>query len=79
MAARAGMKAAGRSAIAGSLILGAIEGLNLLIMRVVMPYMEKQQVEQGMVIDRLLPPEDPSRVRSTASKNNPETRLIGGY
>lgn len=62
------MKAAGRSAIVGSVILAAIEGLNLLLMRVLMPSIEKQQMEQGMEIDRLIPPVDPARPRSNYPK-----------
>lgn len=79
LAARAGMKAAGRSAIAGSLILGAIEGLNLLIMRVITPYMEKQQMEQGMEIDRLIPPNDPTRVRSNIPKSLAGAPIMSGF
>lgn len=52
----------------GSVILAAIEGLNLLLMRVLMPSIEKQQLEQGMEIDRLNPPNDPTRVRSSYPK-----------
>jgi hypothetical protein len=68
LAARAGFKAAGRSAVVGGVILAAIEGLNLVIMRVLMPSIEKKQMEQGMEIDRLMPPVDPSRPRSNYSK-----------
>lgn len=63
LAARAGFKAAGRSALAGGVILAAIEGLNVLLMRVLMPRMEKAAQEQGMPIDRLEPPADPFRPR----------------
>lgn len=68
LAARAGIKAAGRSALVGGVILAAIEGLNLVIMRVLMPSMEQQQAAQGIEVDRLLPPVDPSRPRSVAPK-----------
>lgn len=57
------MKAAGRSALAGGLILAAIEGLNLVLTRVLMPSMEQQAAEQGVPIDPLLPPADPTRPR----------------
>lgn len=67
LAARAGIKAAGRSALAGGVILAAIEGLNLLLMRVLMPKMEKQQLEAGIPIDTLEPPNDPLRPRSKLS------------
>ncbi len=49
--------------MAGGAILAAIEGLNVVLMRVLMPLMEKQQVEAGVEIDRLIPPVDPSRPR----------------
>jgi hypothetical protein len=71
LAARAGVKAAGRSALAGGVILAAIEGLNILIMRVLMPKIEKQgQEASGMAapVDPLLPPNDPSRPRSKIPK-----------
>lgn len=68
LAARAGLKAAGKSALVGGVILAAIEGLNLVVMRVIMPQFEKQQLEQGMEIDRLEPPLDPLRRRRRAEK-----------
>lgn len=73
LAARAGIKAAGRSAVAGGVILAAIEGLNLLLMRVLMPSIEKQQMEAGIPIDTLEPPNDPLRPRSkfSAKKQKP--------
>lgn len=58
LAARAGMKAAGKSALVGGIILAAIEGLNILLMRVIMPQFEKQAEDPAMV-DKLLPPPDP--------------------
>lgn len=64
LAARAGLKAAGRSALAGGVILAAIEGLNILVARIVMPRLEKQAQEAGMQIDRLEPPNDPNRPRT---------------
>lgn len=63
LAARAGLKAAGRSALAGGVILAAIEGLNVLLMRVLMPQMEKAAQQQGVPVDRLEPPVDPYRPR----------------
>lgn len=67
LAARAGVKAAGRSAVVGGLILAAIEGLNLLLVRVLMPKMEKMNAEAGLPappVDTLEPPVDPRRPRS---------------
>lgn len=64
LAARAGLKAAGRSAVAGGVILAAIEGLNILVARIIMPRLEKQAQEKGMTIDRLEPPNDPYRPRT---------------
>jgi len=61
LAARAGMKAAGKSALVGGVILAAIEGLNLVVMRVVMPYFEKQQTVE---VDTLMPPVDPLKPRN---------------
>lgn len=49
--------------MAGGAILAAIEGLNVVLMRVLMPLLEKQQAEAGVEIDRLIPPVDPSRPR----------------
>lgn len=75
LAARAGLKAAGKSALVGGVILAAIEGLNLVLMRVIMPQFEKQQ-EVGYEIDQLLPPPDPSRPRSRlglAPKHTPNS------
>lgn len=63
LAARAGVKAAARSGLAGGAILAAIEGLNIVLMRVLMPLLEKQQAEAGVEIDRLIPPADPMRPR----------------
>jgi hypothetical protein len=69
LAARAGVKAAGRSAVVGGVILAAIEGLNLLLMRVLMPSIEKQQQEQGIEVDKLNPPVDPTRPRNNFPKH----------
>lgn len=67
LAARAGMKAAGKSALAGGVILAAIEGLNIVVMRVIMPAFEKQAAAEGGMVDTLMPPMDPSRPRQTYS------------
>jgi mitochondrial import inner membrane translocase subunit TIM17 len=73
LAARAGLKAAGRSAFAGGMVLAAIEGLNLVLMRVLMPSMEQQQLAQSgaIVVDQLLPPSDPARPRISRTKSKP--------
>lgn len=67
LAARAGIRAAGRNAIAGGVILAAIEGLGLVLQRVLMPMLEKQQTQADMPQDLLEPPVDPLRpyVKST--------------
>ena len=66
LAARAGVKAAGRNALMGGVILAAIEGLNVVVSRVVMPMMEQNQREK-LEVDLLDPPVDPLRpyVKST--------------
>lgn len=69
LAARAGMKAAGKSALFGGLILAAIEGLSLAMSRVFVPFLEKQTMASaGMPIDTLEPPSDPSRPRNAYPK-----------
>jgi len=72
LAARAGLKAASKSAAVGGVILAAIEGLNVLLMRVVMPMFEKNQaIEAGHeVVDKLLPPVDPLRSRQSFNRGN---------
>ena len=66
LAARAGPKVAAKNAAFGGIILAAIEGLNVMVSRVLMPYMEKKSQEGGgmVVVDRLEPPVDPLRRRS---------------
>ena len=66
LAARAGAKVAAKNALVGGVILAAIEGLNVMVSRVLMPYMEKKSQEGGgmVVVDRLEPPVDPLRRRS---------------
>lgn len=71
----------GRNAVAGGVILAAIEGVSLLVTRVVMPALEKQFQEDaaGAAIvkkkDKLLPPVDPARklprYRSSISRSSP--------
>lgn len=61
LAARAGLKASGKSALVGGVILAAIEGLNIVVTRLAMPFMEQKQLEAGHQIDYLDPPVDPMR------------------
>lgn len=63
LAARAGLKSAARSGAVGGVLMAAIEGLNIVIQRVLMPYMEKKQNEAAGTIhvDLLDPPIDPLR------------------
>jgi len=63
LALRAGPAAAGKSALVGGVLLAAIEGLNLLVTRVIMPSLEKQDLENSMGVDKLEPPPDPLRPR----------------
>lgn len=72
LAIRAGPKVAGKNALAGGVILAVIEGLNVGIQRVVMPYFERRALEaEGAIkVDLLDPPEDPMRARSRS--------LLGG-
>lgn len=64
LAARAGVKQAAKSGAIGGILLAAIEGLNIVVQRVVMPYIEKSQADAGIPIDMLEPPNDPLRPRS---------------
>ena len=72
----------GRSALAGGAILAAIEGVSLLVSRVIMPAIEKQyqQGELGPVVkkDKLIPPVDPAkklpRYRSSISRHSSDSR-----
>lgn len=63
LAARAGLKAAGRSALVGGVILAAIEGLGIVMSRVISPSLEQQEMQAGKPVDTLLPPPDPLRPR----------------
>ncbi len=51
-----------KNAIVGSIILACIEGLNIAVSRILMPRIEKQQLEAGIPIDMLEPPRDPLRI-----------------
>ena len=66
LAIRAGPRVAAQNALAGGVILAMIEGLNVSIQRVFMPWLEKRQMaaEGTLRIDTLEPPEDPLRPRS---------------
>lgn len=66
LAIRAGPRVAAQNALAGGVILAMIEGLNISIQRVLMPWLEKRQMEaEGTIkIDTLEPPNDPLRPRS---------------
>ena len=76
LAARAGVKAMGRNAIAGGVILAAIEGVSLMLTRVIMPSVERSaQQAANATVDKLLPPRDPTRKWNTinriTSRNHP--------
>jgi import inner membrane translocase subunit TIM17 len=71
LAMRAGAKAAGRNAVVGGVVMAAIEGLSLVLNRVLMPMFEKQQMEAGMEIDMLSPPKDPTWISHRRSKREP--------
>ena len=58
LAIRAGLKAAGKNALVGGVILAAIEGMGLVIQRVVVPALEPTD---GRPKDTLDPPFDPRR------------------
>lgn len=77
LALRGGLKAAGTNAVAGGVILAAIEGLNIAVQRIIMPMFEKQQQEQAMLegggqvnVDLLEPPVDPLHRRHKISGTN---------
>lgn len=86
LALRGGLKAAGTNALAGGVILAAIEGLNIGVQRVIMPMFEKQQQEAaeaaGMTVkvDLLDPPVDPLRHFYSAPSTNDSSKnsLFGG-
>ena len=62
------MKSAGKNALVGGVLLAAIEGLNIAVTRLVMPMLEKRNVESGAPIDMLEPPNDPMRPRINKSQ-----------
>ncbi len=59
LAARAGLKAAGKNAVMGGVILAAIEGLGVLVERLVTPMIEETAQTAGRPVDFLDPPVDP--------------------
>jgi len=61
LAARAGLKAAGKNALMGGVLLAAIEGLGVLAQRLVAPMMEETSQSAGQPVDKLEPPSDPLR------------------
>ena len=69
LAARGGLKSAGKNALVGGVLLAAIEGLNIAVSRVLMPMMEKKSNEAGAPVDMMEPPSDPLRPRMR--KNQP--------
>mmetsp|Transcript_40451 Transcript_40451/g.41266 ORF Transcript_40451/g.41266 Transcript_40451/m.41266 type:complete len:215 (+) Transcript_40451:161-805(+) len=69
LAMRAGMKSAAQSALVGGVILAAIEGLNIAVQRVIMPYMERSQQQSNQVIDMLDPPTDILTAKSIKNKD----------
>lgn len=88
LAARAGIKAAGKNALVGGVILAAIEGLNIVVTRALMPMLEEKQAAAGMVVDTLEPPVDPLRPRigkstplwqPTYTAPSPQASASGGF
>lgn len=73
LAARAGLKVAAKNAAIGGVILAAIEGLNVVVSRVLMPWIEKRSQDPAMIssVDRLDPPVDPLRRRSGKVAHTP--------
>ena len=71
LAFRAGPKAMARNALAGAVILAAIEGLQVVISRLLLPMMQdKEMAAQRVEVDRLEPPVDPLRAYSRRKNNN---------
>ena len=71
LAFRAGPKAMARNAFAGGAILAAIEGLQVVLSRVLLPMMqEKEMSQQRAVVDNLEPPVDPLRAYSRRKNQN---------
>ena len=61
LAARAGIKAAAKNAAVGGVLLAAIEGLGVVMQRVLMPMMTDNAQAAGRPVDLLSPPDDPLR------------------
>jgi hypothetical protein len=82
LAARAGLKAAGKNALMGGVLLAAIEGLGVLAQRMVAPMMEETQQAVGQAVDKLEPPSDPLRpyrapIRKAMSKAFTQGGAVG--
>jgi len=83
LAARAGLKAAGKNALMGGVLLAAIEGLGVLVQRLVAPMMEETSQSAGQPVDKLEPPSDPLRpyrapIRRAMSKAFAQSPLAAG-
>jgi mitochondrial import inner membrane translocase subunit TIM17 len=61
LAARAGLKAAAKNAAIGGVLLAAIEGIGIVISRIVVPNFQQGQGQEGRPVDLMNPPEDPLR------------------
>ena len=72
LAARAGAKAFATNALTGGIALGVIEGLNIVVTRVIMPkfenYQRQEEISKGGGFDYLEPPVDPLRKRYKPSE-----------
>eukprot|EP01041_Mallomonas_annulata_P009736 gene9736-20249_t len=79
LALRAGLKSAGKSAVVGGLVLAAIEGLNIAVQRVLLPYIEKSQTTQHHIIDMLDPPTDILSAKSLNKQTIWDTATIKDY
>ena len=66
---RNGPKAMFRNAFAGGIILAAIEGLQVVMSRVLFPMLQEKEIAaQRAVVDNLEPPVDPLRAYSRRNK-----------
>jgi len=71
LALRAGLKSAAKSAVVGGVILAVIEGLNIGVQRVLVPYLERSaQPDRVREVDLLDPPKAYISLRKEASSNN---------
>jgi import inner membrane translocase subunit TIM17 len=61
LAARAGVKAAGKNAVVGAVLLAAIEGLGKVVGRILQPWIEEKSQAGAQPLDLLDPPSDPLR------------------